>query len=382
VRRIYLDHAATTPILPEVAEAMSPWITGGFGNPSSLHAEGREAKHAIDQAREILSNEWGCLFAEAIFTSGGTESANMAILGTALANPDPKRNRVIFSSVEHHCVLHTQPLLERLGVRVLLAPVNRQGSVDLNWLEDKVGEDTLLVSVMHANNELGTIQPIEAVGEIVKRAGTIFHCDAVQTFMGGPGGIHPTIDLLSVSAHKGNGPKATGALFVRAGTKLKPTALGGGQERELRAGTENVAGIVGFGAAIKAHRARPELAKAKQAARDAFKAELGPEVDWTLDSETPCLPGHAHLRAPGIEAETLLIALDQQGVSASSGAACSSGSLEPSHVLKACGYSDAECKEGVRFTFGWPNTPEEAREAAGILRDVIGRIRAARPSKV
>lgn len=378
--RLYLDHAATTPLFPEVRVAMLPWQEGGFGNPSSLHEDGRRAKDAIDQARETVSGALGCLFAELLFTSSGTEAANLAIVGAALNNKDQRRKRILLGAAEHHCVLHTQPILERIGYRVEHIPVDREARLDLNMLEAMLNDDVLLVSVMHANNELGTMQPVKEVAEITGRYGVLFHCDAVQTFLNkkieGLGGRETGPDLLTLSAHKVNGPKGVGAIYIRAGVKLQPTAVGGGQEREMRAGTENVAGIAGFGAAVARHVAEPGLMAAKRTARDAFLAAL-PDAVLTVPDRRATLDGHAHLRFPGIDAETMLIRLDRMGISASSGAACSSGSLEPSHVLLACGYSNQEAKEGLRFTFGWPMTVDEAIAAAEIVRQCAEDIRGA-----
>ena len=362
--RIYLDHAATTPMLPQVSEAMAPWVAEEFGNPSSLYAEGRRAKDAIDEARETVSQALGCLFAEVIFTSSGTEAANLAIVGTALANEDPRRNRILFSAVEHHCVLNTAPILTRLGYSVDLIPVDRIGRVRLDDFESAIGDDVLLVSVMHANNELGTLQPVAEVAKLAHTCGSFFHCDSVQTFLISELGSRISdlaASLITVSAHKIHGPKGVGALYVRAGTKFKPLISGGGQEREMRGGTENVAGIVGFGAAVKAVMAMPDN---RRGARDRFLADLDiPGLQLTAPSDE-ILPGHAHFGIPGVQAETMLILLDRLGVSASSGAACSSGSIEPSHVLVACGYSEQETKEGLRFTFGRETTEAEAIEAA------------------
>ncbi len=358
--RIYLDHAATTPLLPEVRSAMEPWLAGEFGNPSSLHEEGRRARAAIDEAREVLSSALGCLFAEVLFTSSGTEATNLAILGAALANEDRSRNRVLLGAAEHHCVLQTRPLLERLGYRVELIPVDRIARVDLDALASMLGPDVLLVSVMSANNELGTIQPVAEVAELVHRHGALYHCDGVQTLGISDFGLriaHP--DLASFSAHKIYGPKGVGAIYVKAGTKVKPLAVGGGQEREMRAGTENVAAIVGFAAAMSERKAPSQIA------RDQFLDRLVTAgfVPTVLNREDT-LPGHAHVRLPGVDAETMLIRLDRMGISASSGAACSSGSLEPSHVLLACGYSAKEAREGLRFTFGRFTSAAVAEEAA------------------
>lgn len=436
--RIYLDHAATTPMLPQVSEAMRPWLQEKFGNPSSLHAEGREAKAAIDEARERVSAVLGCLFAEVIFTSSGTEAANLAIIGAALANEDSKRNRILFGAAEHHCVLHTEPALRKLGYTVELLPVDRTAVVDVEAMGRAIGDDVLLVSVMHANNELGTLQPVTEIANIAHRNGAPFHCDAVQTFgnfLGGTEDARPDpedastgprkghtlvagaskrdrrseakagerrppesngdrstlkvshnplsreqgkfveslrADLVTISAHKINGPKGVGALYVRAGTKIKPLIAGGGQEREFRGGTENVAAIVGFGEAV---RLLPTLPDNRRGARDAFLQAIDPSrTVLTTPNLDNVLTGHAHLRVPGVNAETMLILLDRMGVSASSGAACSSGSIEPSHVLMACGYSEAECKEGLRFTFGRSTTIAEVQEAASRFNEAVRKL--------
>lgn len=358
MRRIYLDHAATTPLRPEVLEAMQPWLLQEYGNPSSLHAEGRAAKHAIDQAREIVSNALDAIFAEVIFTGSGTEAANMAIIGAALANEDPSRKRILLGAAEHHCVLETAPLLQRLGYSVELIPVDQQAQVTPEKIESLLDQTVLLVAVMHANNELGTINPAKELCDLTHDKGALFFCDAIQTFPHmSPAKIGA--DMLSLSAHKFDGPKGVGALYVRAGTKIKPLVSGGGQERELRAGTENVAAIVGFGAAVATYKVGLKLE-----ARDAFLQNLSPAFVRTVPDTSKTLPGHAHVRLPGVSAETMLIKLDRLGISASSGAACSSGSLEPSHVLLACGYSQDEAKEGLRFTFGPSTSIEEAIDAA------------------
>ncbi len=376
--RIYLDYAATAPLLPEANEAMRPWLSGLSGNPSSLHEEGRKAKAAIDTARQDVSDALGCMFAELIFTSGGTEAANLAILGVALANPNREKNRILLGAAEHHSVLHTQTILERLGYHVQLLKVNDIGRVRLDEVDYLLGPDVLLVSVMHANNELGTLQPVTEIVRRAKAHRALVHSDAVQTFLGWNWTTDKLgADLVSISAHKIGGPKGIGGLFVRAGTKIRQVQVGGGQERELRAGTENVAAIVGFAAAVKQVQKMglTERSEKKRLARAAFLAAMDRNrFKETVTDHLDILPGHAHVRAPGIEAETMLILLDRMGISASSGAACSSGSLEPSHVLVACGYPPLYAKEGLRFTFGPDTTVDEAKRAAQIVNVAANQI--------
>lgn len=364
--RIYLDHAATAPVLPAVADRMRELLADSFGNPSSLHAEGRKARQAVDEAREIVSSSLGCEFAEVAFSSGGTEAANLAILGLALAHRGGERDRVLMSAAEHHCVLQTEPLLTAFGYRVEQIPVDREARVDLQQFEDLLSEDVLLVSVMHANNELGSINPINEIAELCAAHGAVLHTDAVQTFLGTdlPWKVADLgADLVSVSAHKIHGPKGVGALYVRPGTKLSPLISGGAQERELRGGTENLVGIAGFGEAVRqlaggSHSCQREAADTFRAAIETLGAIS------SVSRNTPTLPGHVHVRFPEIDAETMLIVLDRLGVSAGSGAACSSGSLEPSHVLVACGFTPSQARKGVRFTFGRFSCIQEAEEAA------------------
>lgn len=373
--RIYADYAATAPLAPGVAAAMAPWLGPEFGNASSLHAEGRAARDAIDQAREVLSARMGCLFAEFLFTGSGTESANLAILGTAFTHLQGSRRRVLLGAAEHHCVLHTRPILEKFGFQVQTIPVDRNACIDLTTLDDLVGEDVLLVSVMHANNEVGTIQPVAEVAALAARCGALFHCDAVQTFGRWSWSADSLgADLVTVSAHKIGGPKGVGGIFVKAGVKPQPLIVGGGQEREMRAGTENVAGIVGFAAALATSPERQGPSGFPAAL--AFEAAMTGHGEKTIPHDVDKLPGHVHLRFPGIQAETLLIRLDRMGVSASAGAACSSGSLESSHVLLACGYTEAEAREGVRFSFGEVQRAETGAEAAARVLEAVSAIRA------
>ncbi|MFN3728987.1 MAG: cysteine desulfurase family protein [Fimbriimonadaceae bacterium] len=361
MKRIYLDHAATSPVTPEVRNAMRPWLESEHGNPSSLYAEGRRARAAIDASREAVATRLGCEFAEVTFTSGGTEAANLAVVGTALAAREGRRRRVLVSAIEHHCVLHAAESLAAFGYRVDKVPVDAAGRLDLDALGEMLGDDVLLVSLMHANNEIGRIQPVAQAAAMARDRGVLFHMDAVQTLGVLPVGLDLLgVDLLSVSAHKLGGPKAVGALAVRAGVRVSPLIVGGGQERERRAGTEHVAGIVGFGEAVRA----PINPDRGRSARDAFLTRLSEAPFAVTASGDDVLPGFAHGRFPGVPAETVLIALDRLGVAAGSGAACSSGSLEPSHVLLAMGLTPNEAKDGLRFTFGSQTTMDEAIEAA------------------
>ena len=376
--RIYLDYAATTPLSPAALIAMTPWLDEFCGNPSSLYEEGRKSKAAIDAARQTVSSALGAMFAEVIFTSGGTEAANLAIVGAALGNTDGRRRRILFGAAEHHCVLSTQPILEALGYQVQLLKVDSIGRVRMDELEYLLGPDVLLVSFIHANNEIGTLQPAMEIGRRVRAAGALFHCDAVQTFLGWQWTPEKILaDLVSISAHKVGGPKGVGALYIRAGVKIKPLICGGGQEREMRPGTENVAGIVGFAAAVDSivKAGVAPRAEKRRAARDAFIGGIDRRFFIeTVSDRLDVLAGHAHLLMDGIEAETMLILLDRMGISASSGAACSSGSLEPSHVLLACGYPAQQARKGLRFTFSDATPIEDSKRAAQMLNEAAMQI--------
>jgi cysteine desulfurase len=356
---------------------MEPWIGQKFGNPSSLYFEGREARSAIDAARAELAKAKNCEFGEIVFTSSGTEAANLAVIGVALGNENPRRNRILFSAAEHHCVLNTAPILTRLGYKVELVPVSADAVPDLTQFTEMMGDDVLLLACMSANNELGTITELAPISSLARAQGALLYVDAVQVGFTG----HVGADLVSYASHKLNGPKGAGALYVRAGTKLKPTSLGGGQERELRAGTEDTAAIMGFAEAVSQHAKRHvEFAATKRQAAQAFVNKLEelnpPGLAFSVDpARGDILPGFVHLRFEGAPAESMLIALDRLGVSASSGAACSSGSIEPSHVLLAAGFTAAQAAEGLRLTFGITNTPEEGVKAAEILVDVAERVR-------
>jgi cysteine desulfurase len=378
---VYLDHAATTPVDPRVRRAMEPYLKSEYGNPSSLHRWGRRARMAIDAARETVAAALNADPAEICFVSSGTESCNLAIIGCALKAP-PHRRHILVSAVEHHCVLHAAEWLVPLGYTVEHIPVDHYGQVDPDAVRARVRDETWLISVMHANNEIGTLQPVETIARICRERGVWFHVDAVQTF-----GLLPVdveaigCDLLSVSAHKVYGPKGVGALYVRAMTPLQLLMVGGGQERDRRAGTENVAGIVGFAEAVKlAQSLTPAEAERQTALRDEFiRAVLESIPDASVTGHpTARLPGNAHFRFAGAPSDSLLIALDRAGIAASSGAACSAGSLEPSHVLLALGWDDMAAQEGVRFTSGRDTTWDDLAYTVEVLRQEVARIRATR----
>jgi cysteine desulfurase len=378
---VYLDHAATTPVDPRVRKAMEPYLKSEYGNPSSLHRWGRRARMAIDAARETVAAALNADPAEICFVSSGTESCNLAIIGCALKAP-PHRRHILVSAVEHHCVLHAAEWLIPLGYTVEHIPVDHYGQVDPDAVRARIRDETWLISVMHANNEIGTLQPVETIARICRERGVWFHVDAVQTF-----GLLPVdveaigCDLLSVSAHKVYGPKGVGALYVRALTPLQPLMVGGGQERDRRAGTENVAGIVGFAEAVKlAQSLTPAEAERQTALRDEFiRAVLESIPDASVTGHpTARLPGNAHFRFAGAPSDSLLIALDRAGIAASSGAACSAGSLEPSHVLLALGWDETAAQEGVRFTLGRDTTWDDLAYTVEVLRQEVARLRATR----
>jgi cysteine desulfurase len=357
---------------------MEPYLKSEYGNPSSVHRWGRRARMAIDAARETLAAALNADPAEICFVSSGTESCNLAVIGCALKAPANRRH-ILVSAVEHHCVLHAAEWLVPLGYQVEQIPVDGYGQVDPDAVRERIRDDTWLVSVMHANNEIGTLQPVEAIAHICKERGVWFHVDAVQTF-----GLLPVdvksigCDLLSVSAHKIYGPKGVGALYVRALTPLQPLMVGGGQERDRRAGTENVAGIVGFAEAVKiAEATRNTEAERLTQLRDQFiQAVLKSVPDATLTGHpTERLPTNAHFRFAGVPSDSLLIALDRAGIGASSGAACSAGSLEPSHVLLALGWDEQAAQEGVRFTLGRNTTWDDLPYVVEVLSREVGRIR-------
>ncbi|MCS7192020.1 MAG: cysteine desulfurase NifS [Armatimonadetes bacterium] len=378
---VYLDYAATTPLDPRVLEAMMPYLTEKFGNPNSIHTYGREARRAVDEAREKISQLLNCQPSEIVFTSGGTESDNLALRGVVEAYRQ-KGNHIITTAIEHHAVLHTCKALEEKGFEVTYLPVDEHGLVYPEQVAEAIREKTILVSVMHANNEIGTIEPIEDIVKAVKerRPDILIHTDAVQTVGHIPVDVQKLgVDLLSFSAHKFYGPKGIGGLFVRRGVKLVPQITGGGQERNRRSGTENVASILGAAKALEISiEEMPKEMTRLQKLRDDLIAEVLKRIPDSRLNGHPSqrLPHNANFSFRGIEGETLLLQLDMNGIAASSGSACSSGSLEPSHVLLALGLSYEWAIGSLRLTMGRFTTYEDILKVIELLPSIVEKLRA------
>lgn len=380
--RIYLDHAATTPIRPEVLEAMLPFFTDRFGNPSSIHSFGMEAREAVEESRRQVADLIGARPEEIVFTSGGTEADNLAITGIFRA-AEGKDNHIITSRIEHHAVIETCRFLSRQGAEVTYLPVDQYGIVDPDEVRKAITPKTILISIMHANNEVGTIEPIAEIGRIAREHGIPFHTDAVQTAGHIPARVNELgVDLLAISAHKLYGPKGMGALYIRKGTKIVPLLHGGEQEHRRRAGTENVPGIVGLGKA--AELARDEL-EAETAHLIPLRTRLIEGLMARIEHIT--LNGHPSRRLPNnvnvsmdfIEGESVVINLDLAGIAASTGSACSSADAEPSHVLLALGVPRQRAHGSVRFTLGRNTTAEEIDRVIEVLPPIVARLRAMSP---
>jgi cysteine desulfurase len=377
--RVYLDHNATTPLHPEVLAAMLPFLTERFGNPSSLHAWGQEARQALEQARTTVARALGAGDKDSVvFTAGGTEADNLALLGAAAAQ-ETRGRHLIVSAVEHHAVLHAAAHLQRHGFAVTRLPVDGQGLLDPDEVRRAIRPDTILVSLLHGNNETGVLFPIDRVGRICRERGVTFHTDAVQSFGKLPLDVGALqVDLLSLSGHKIHGPKGVGALYIRRGTKMQPLIYGGTQERSRRAGTENVAAAVGLARATELMLQDQEGAAKRLAdLRDRLEHGLMSALRGVLRNghATERLPHTANLALLGVEAESLILALDLHGVGISSGAACSSGSLEPSHVLAAMGLPRERVEGSVRFSLGQGTTPAEIDRVLEILPPIVERMR-------
>lgn len=374
---IYLDNAATTSVYPSVREAMLPFLELSFGNPSSLHAAGRQVRKAVEQAREQVAKAIGADPAEIVFTSGGTEADNAAIIGIALANRD-KGNHIVTTAIEHHAVLHTCEFLEKIGFEVTYTAPDSSGIVPADAVLAAIRSDTVVVSVMYVNNETGAIQPIEEIAAGCAERGIPFHTDAVQAVGLLPIDVKRTgIQLLSISAHKLHGPKGIGALYVNRTTKWTPLLHGGSQERKKRAGTENVPGIVGFGVAIERMiRLQTENARHIEQLRNRMLAILKETVqDLILNSPERSIPSILSVSFPGVSAETLLMNLDMNRIAASSGSACTSGSLQPSHVLTAMNPDMEVVKSAVRFSFSEENTLDEIETAARVTSELARKLK-------
>jgi len=383
MKSVYLDYNATTPVAPEVLEAMLPYFAQEAGNASSIHSPGQRARAAVERARAAVADLLGARPAEIVFTSGGTESDNLAIFGIVAPSPVPRKH-VITSQIEHHAVLNTCQALERDAVQVTYIPVSAEGVVDPADVRRALRPETVLITVMHANNELGTVQPVEQIGKIAAEADVYFHIDAVQSAGKLPIRVDELgADLLSISAHKIRGPKGVGALYVRKGTRLRPLFFGGHHERDRRPGTENVTGIVGLGRAA-------EMAAANLAADGERVAALRDRLERELVARVPharvnCgralrTPNTTNITFPYVEGEALVIALDLKGVACSTGAACSAGAVEPSHVLTAIGLAPEDARASLRFSLGHETTAEEIDYAISVIPRAVEQLRELSPA--
>lgn len=380
--RIYLDHAATTPCEPDVLKAMLPYFGENFGNPSSIHSFGQDARHAVEEAREKVAALINARVEEIVFTSGGTEADNFAIKGVAWANVN-KGNHIITSKIEHHAVIEPCKFLEKHGFSVTYLPVDKYGCVDPADVQNAITDKTILVSVMHANNEIGTIEPIMEIGRIAGSKDILFHTDAVQT--AGHLDINlekMPVDLLSISSHKFYGPKGVGALFIRKGTRIKSIIQGGEQERKRRASTENVPGIVGMGKACEIAKTQmPGEITKLTSLRDKLISGLFEKIeDVHLNGHTrQRLPNNVNITIKYIEGESMLLNLDMEGIAVSTGSACSSSSLEPSHVLLALGLAHEEAHGSIRFSLGRATADNDIDLVLDVFPKIVNKLRAMSP---
>jgi cysteine desulfurase len=386
MHRVYLDNNATTPLAPEVLEAMTPYLTGQYGNASSIHWFGQQAKSAVENAREQMAKLIHARPNDVVFTSGGTESDNASIFGIVEAAQPHGRydgKHLIVSTIEHHAVLNAAQALEKRGTRVTFVRVGSNGIVDPADIEAAIRSETVLISIMYANNELGTIQPIEEIGRIAREHDIYFHTDAVQAVGKIPVDVEKLgVDLLSISAHKFHGPKGTGALYIRKGTSLAPILYGGHHERDRRAGTENVAGAVGAGkaaelAALSLESSSQRISALRNRLEDSILDNI-PMAVRNGDRERR-LPTTSNIHFVHIEGEGFVIAMDLKGIACSTGAACSSGSVEPSHVLSAIGLSRDQARSSIRFSLGRMSTAEDIDYALEVLPGVVDQLRALSP---
>ncbi|MBQ2985839.1 MAG: cysteine desulfurase NifS [Clostridia bacterium] len=382
MRKVYMDNAATTALAPEVLEQMMPYLTANYGNPSSVHSFGREAKPGLDKARRQVADALNAQPEEIIFTGCGTESDNTVLLGVA-EKYKAKGNHIITTNIEHHAILHTAEYLEKNGCEVTYLPVDEYGRVSAEQVAAAIKENTILVSVMFANNEVGSIMPIAEIGAVCREKGVLFHTDAVQAVGHIPIDVKAmNIDMLSLSAHKFHGPKGVGALYVRKGIRLPSFIMGGGQEKGRRAGTENTAGIVGLGAAIELSCAHMEQnAKRMTALRNRLIQGIEREIPQVKlnGHRTERLPNNVNFSIRYIEGESILLMLDMNGIAASSGSACTSGSLDPSHVLLALGLDHETAHGSVRLTLGDETTEEDIDYVIDVLKKTAERLRMMSP---
>ena len=382
MKRIYLDNTATTPTHPDVVKAMLPYFTDVFGNPSSIHSYGQEGKEAIEEARVKVAELIGAQDEEIVFTSGGTEADNFALKGVAYAN-EKKGNHIIASPIEHHAVMETCKFLEQRGFRVTFLPVDGYGLVDPDDVRRAITSETILISVMHANNEIGTIEPIAEIGKLAREAEICFHTDAVQTVGHIPVDVGEFgVDLLSLSAHKLYGPKGVGALYIRKGTKITPFMHGGEQERRRRASTENIPGIVGLGKAVELVRQEmSEEAERLTLLRDRLIEGLMEQIDHVHLNGHPRarLPNNVNVSIDFVEGESMVLNLDLEGICASTGSACSSASLEPSHVLLATGVLPEQAHGSLRLTSGRWTTEEDIQRVLEVWPRIVAKLRAMSP---
>lgn len=378
----YMDHSATSPVDPEVLEAMLPYFTSNFGNASTLYTLGREARGAMENARKQVSSLIGSKPEEVYFTSGGTESDNIAIKGT-VSHLKKKGNHIITSSIEHPAVDETCKYLEKNGYQVTYLPVGEYGIVKITDVEEAIKDETILITIMHANNEIGTIQPIAEIGKLVREKGIIFHTDAVQTVGKIPVNVEElNVDLLSISAHKLYGPKGIGALYIKNGLRVDPLLHGGGHERGIRPGTENVAGIVGLGKACQiAQENLDENIEYVTILREKLIKGILETIEQSFLNGHPTkrLPNNANFRFSSIEGESLILQLDTKGIAASTGSACSSKKLEPSHVLMAIGLEEVDAHGSLRISLGKENTEEDIDYTINAIGEVVERLRSISP---
>lgn len=374
---IYLDNAATTKCAPQAVEAMLPYFSEKYGNASSVYGLGSESKKAVDHARQIIADSLHCTPQEIYFTTGGSESDNWALIATAEAN-EKKGRHIITTKIEHHAILHTCEYLEKRGFEITYLPVDKDGLISIEDLKNAIRPDTILISVMFANNEIGTIQPIEEIGSIAKEKGILFHTDAVQAYGHVPIDVEKLhLDYLSASGHKLNGPKGVGFLYIRKTVRIGAYLHGGAQERGRRAGTENVPGIVGLGVAVELAMKNMEANMAKETQlRDYLISQIEKNfVNCKLNgSRTKRLPNNVNFSFPFIEGESMLIMLDMKGICASSGSACTSGSLDPSHVLLAIGLPHELAHGSLRLTLSHENTQEEMDTVVNELKKIVERL--------